>query len=159
MIAVHDFLCLDDVVGGEFLVSVEFVVVGFDLSSQHEFEEIGEEILLSVLGSHGIVEDGVSVFGEVKFSIEVSSPGGVFRHRLCGGELSVGGSLWRVGLCLLFLLFGTSFGRLCHCCGGAGKAQGEQSKADYVHCGSVYDDFKRTVERSCDAVRSDGFDA
>ena len=90
VVAVHEFLALDDVSLGEIFLHVELVIVGLYFATQHELEKICEEAHASVLRHCGKIEHGIGFLGKVDFAIEVASPSCILGHGLCRGKVAIG---------------------------------------------------------------------
>ena len=70
----------------EVLNTIKLILVGWNLASIEQLEEEGEEIHLSPLWLHWVVECCILVLSEVDGTVDVTSPTGVFRHIDSGGE-------------------------------------------------------------------------
>ena len=113
----------------ERVARVDIVVVGLYLSTQHEFEHIGEQVHLRSLRLYRVVKSGIGVLREINLSVYIASPHYVLLHlRLSGeGDLGAGRELVFIGLAfLLRSLLGATLCRL-----GTHALHGKQSQDDY----------------------------
>ena len=87
---------------GERLIAVEAILIDGDVVVECQFEDVGEQVDLTVHRLYGVVESAIGILVEVYLAIDVATPYHILRHIDSCGEHQTG--THRHALTLLGLL-------------------------------------------------------
>ena len=78
MVVINERLGFDTGRIGEHLIAIRTILIGTNLSCEHQLKQIGKEVHLCADGLHGIIQTGIGILGKIDLTIDVTSPNHIF---------------------------------------------------------------------------------